>query len=515
MATDCLRGCIGDFAKDSPIKKPLDTHVLLPWVEMWICDKDDKKLAVANTSSKQNNAVIKSFQFGLSDGVGANFEVVDEAGGNFSRFFTMLLTGTAEIKSKHSLRFRWGWARNDCGLGGRTYINDRGSNLFPTGPPTHMSRTHTLIISQIKGNFEGGLFSYVIEGTDVTLPLYASRDNKVFGEEGQQKEIPVEEAIRSYLKSYDIDVEFFQLDNNQKPTALRWKPQGNIRVQGGPNGVWKTLNRNPLQTVRDWLSLAVTEKDKGVVMFWQTSKENQNLQKPLLIVLRTNKPNCEKDFNPTMFSVGTYIVNGASCSPVLSFTPEFYWFLHQALNASGSIEQDATAGKQVREENGPHPCFQPQDKENLRPGTGMQVIQTEDPNLNTLFLTDANIIGSKNKMAHIKANMNANPITAEMRIQGDPNFDNPILAHGCYVNIVYINPFVVTSGSGGNCEWLAKPVCNEVFTNSSWRIQGVFHEIREGSYTTTIKLHLPAPGIDIRRGEGIGGNGVKMPSGCT
>ena len=50
----------------------------------------------------------------------------------------------------------------------------------------------------------------------------------------------------------------------------------------------------------------------------------------------------------------------------------------------------------------------------------------------------------------------------------------------------------------GDCgDWIVDPVCNEILTNSRWFVRGLSHRIGPGSYTTTIRIFLPAPHIDL------------------
>ncbi|MGL1636394.1 hypothetical protein ACSTJT_23245, partial [Vibrio parahaemolyticus] len=74
-------------------------------------------------------------------------------------------------------------------------------------------------------------------------------------------------------------------------------------------------------------------------------------------------------------------------------------------------------------------------------------------------------------------------------------------------SIVVINPFHIQDVGGEDCgEWLQAETCNAVLSNRQWLVLGTSHEIKEGSYTTTIKVRLDAPGTDISIGEPLGGD---------
>jgi hypothetical protein len=123
------------------------------------------------------------------------------------------------------------------------------------------------------------------------------------------------------------------------------------------------------------------------------------------------------------------------------------------------------------------------------------------------------INGPKNAMtilqqgqaANTRANVSFNSIEAELKIQGDPTFADPIFTVGKTLALLVINPFHVDDSGGGSCgDWTQAETCNAVLSNKNWIIMGSHHEIKEGSYTTIIKVRLPAPGADISVGQPLG-----------
>jgi hypothetical protein len=107
------------------------------------------------------------------------------------------------------------------------------------------------------------------------------------------------------------------------------------------------------------------------------------------------------------------------------------------------------------------------------------------------------------------------PITADLRILGDPRAQFVYMDRwmGQSVSIVAINPFHIAGGGNGGCgDWLAKPMCNQILSNKSWKVHAVNHSIKEGSYTTTLKLFLEAPGIQIGHDDPLGGVGSMGPT---
>jgi hypothetical protein len=117
---------------------------------------------------------------------------------------------------------------------------------------------------------------------------------------------------------------------------------------------------------------------------------------------------------------------------------------------------------------------------------------TEDMN-RLLGRRDAPRDALRSQAANERANKIYENIEAEMRIQGDPQLDDMMKLKTKTVAIIVINPFHLASGANG-IDWLVPSPCNDVLSNKNWRVTGVSHEIKEGSYTTTLKLFLNSPG---------------------
>lgn len=515
-----LEGCINKYsAGTAGIKNALDTHVLFPWVEVSIVDGTNTVIAVGNNSSKTAMAVVKSFQFGVSNGSGVNIEVVDEAGGQFSRFFKLITTGNVESPDKWKLKFKWGWAPQSC----------LGSNQ-PSNTQPIMSPEHTMVVKGITCNVQQGLFKYNIEGNDLTIDLFSSRDDNVFGSDGQP--IRLVRAISELLEKYGITPLFKKINADGSYGALEIKDVsgnpganvagalggggafasagGKLATGQGPPATWASLNRNPIQIARDWLNHVVSKRGKGIVTYWDTTAET-----PTIIFLESNKPSCETNLDTAPFNLGTYVVNGGQCSPVLSFTPHLQWDYATAMVNSGGWSGDALAAKMNRtdgQNSGPEPCLQGKTP-NLN-NAGVQKGQVVTPMAASWWWGQAIENLNANTMTNINANKISRAIEAELRIQGDPTFSDPKLLNGFYVGIVYINPFVVSGTAEEGCIWMVtEPPCNNILSNSNWMIHGGFHEIREGSYTTTLRLWLAAPGLDVARTVPLGAaaNGAILP----
>ena len=117
---------------------------------------------------------------------------------------------------------------------------------------------------------------------------------------------------------------------------------------------------------------------------------------------------------------------------------------------------------------------------------------TEDMN-RLLGNKDAPRDALRSQAANERANKNYESVEAEMRIQGNPALDNIYDLITKTVSIIVINPFHLANGGNG-IDWLIPAPCNDILSNKNWRVKGVSHEVREGTYTTTLKLFLVSPG---------------------
>jgi hypothetical protein len=209
-----------------------------------------------------------------------------------------------------------------------------------------------------------------------------------------------------------------------------------------------------------------------------------------------------------------------NCSPVIAFNPVVRWHFLLGLKAGGVSV----------------------------PITGKMSKQTEG-----LVRTECNIVGARSavtqnnpgapvvgtinnpgpqtaeaRVLHTAGNLMVHAIEAELRVQGDPSpwLCSPIAGFGRCIGIIFINPFFLREDAlEGNCpafKQTTTSVCNNFLTNKGWFIKGVEHQIKEGSYITTIKVVLPAPGAELKFSDGstitgLGGTaaGAKMYFGGT
>lgn len=481
--TNCLAGCIGQIATSRP-EIGVDAETLAPFVTVRF-GADGAVITVGNESAPDfgHEAIIKSFEYGLSNGITCKLEIVDEQGGAFHEFVDRLSKCMKSASKDYRMEVSFGWIGNYCG--GHSIVKESPKPL--KGTPL-----------DLQVNFAEGKVKYIITSTDLMQAVFASRPSKVIGTDKHPYRL--KDAIKELLNSEEpkIEVEYRKFGSDN-PNAWEFKDD--------PKTKWPSDGQNKLATVMKWISAYRTTNDKGVFATWKNVAD-----KPTLILWEDVFPNCDEAASVT--SLGTFIVNGGKCSNVLSFNPTINWAGAFAGMTTGGDVGGATTGETVKSEK----------KCNLQTddtGISQMAITTEDA-LNTKGRKEATKDSAVSAAANGRANSMHTPslraIEAELRIQGNPDekFVNIISTKGRTVSIVVINPFHI-KGTTGCGDWLAKPMCNPVLSNKFWFIMGINHHIREGSYTTTLNLSLPVPGIDIDANSELGGkgsNGYKPVNNC-
>lgn len=507
MPFQCLQGCVKDYYRINPgLRKALREEVIMPWVEMWITENNSDKLvvSVSNFSARTFRASIQSFQFGISNGNGATIEILDEEGGQFYQFFRKISTGNMESGfTKFSLKFQFGWATMSCENGGQTFgasVCCSKDGAFSTR--NYQSCKHTATIKAITCDVSQGFFRYTIEAVDMTEDMFSTRDFKHRGT--NPRPMPITTALIEMFGQWNIAVKFKQLAGPCNPVDLVWaKNTGNKTPAGadvsktGPWGTWPPLGRNPIEAARAWLNECLSAAGRGLVLFWDTGDK---VTRPTIVVAESRLPHCQDVRVQDQFFLGTYIVNGGQCSPVISFTPEIRFNPWHALAGTSGTTGDALMGQAFREK-GPAQCTfgkTPNMKQQ-----GLQATQVPSLNFFANYGRNALDIMSRNKMENLRANTVNPGIHAELRIQGDPSYDTPVLLLGHYIGIVVINPFRIKN-ENGKTNWVSTG-CERELSNTNWMIEKVSHEIKDGQFTTTLRIILAEPGLDIGYSFPVGG----------
>lgn len=500
----CLAGCVANYyCNPLQIPGPADQQAesFAPYVKITIGDGNNE-ITVGNESysTNPNTSIIKSFEIGWIDSTSMVVEVVDEAGGKFGMIVDSihkcLNTGFYEGTS---LTAEFGWVLRTC-------------SGIPS-PPLIPSPPIKATVTQVEVNYSEGKIKYKITCNCVAEPIFEERrEDKNLGVEG--KPMQLEDAIRQLCAMPpSVNVEFCwrEADGKWKCGSHTWKGF----PKGGPKAIWQSDNMNKPATITKWLEpFRVddgTQKGKGIVVL------NDTLVPDKLYIVKdlTLDPGETKTCSNINF-IGTFIVNGGKCSPVISFNPTFNWIKGTANFSAGGGTNGPGSSKSRFEEDTKTPK---QEKSHGAGGGLQQQLTVTQQAWHAYGPKNAWLETMKSHQAHAKAGRiveaNVESITADLIILGDPRIQFCDLTKwkGKHVSIVAINPFHIMGDANNGCgEWLANPGCNDILSNKLWRIDGINHSIKEGSFTTTLRVALNTQGIHIGIQDPLGGVGSGGPT---
>lgn len=481
--------------------KPIDSEVIAPYAVVKFENVRNKTfLTVGNESnphasgSSSHTAVIKSFQYGTSNGHKAKIEIIDQEGGQFATFVNRIWKTVDRASKDYVMYIQWGWVTGECG-GRHGIIKSPWITVLPLN---------------LEVEFGDGVIKYTVTATDLMQVVFHTRQAEVFGTEDAK--IPLKEAIRRLAQSKEpkFDVIF------PKANYASCESQGGQTAEWGfaefgcegPLNTWSFDGQNKLNTILKWLGDYKSSSGKGFTVIWDNSKE-----KPTLAIIEDPEPrtiNGRTEAPSEKLIIGTYIINGGNDSPVINFTPKLNWVgglanMAGATGGTGSAFSGETKKKTkavgVQNQDAGIAQYIPISNQAVNAyGASRALERVEDAQ-------NVNALANQTQLPSFFA-----PIEAELRLQGDPRtrFVLAINAMYKYISLVVINPFYI-AGTKGCGDWLAQPSCNSTLTNKFWLITGVDHSIREGSYTTTMQLKLIAPGIDVPGTDPIGGAGSGGP----
>lgn len=484
---DCLAtyNCFG-----SPEKPQPRSANLTPFVRLGFGGESREITTGNNSSLPDNRAVIKSMDYGFSDGgVGITLEIIDQDGSDFKNFVKRLSKTLAYNKDRDLMFVEFGWIRQDCyGLITVNTTNNHGGTL--SFLPKAAETTH-----------EGSIVKIKLTGTDLFDRIAEQRIERNLGTEDNK--ITLKDAIRKLFRENEphIDkIEFRKAIGGNTDCGEEWGFKVDDGGCDGPKAVWSTEQQNALAVCRRWLSPFTTRDGKGVVIQWNPTDFN-------LVLLEDPTPAKDEKFDCCTNNLGTFIVNGGDCSNVISFTPTINWTLAYNSASGGGGAAGATATTVKSQDN-------KEDKEK----SGVQTTIVADNNATMYRPADQIPVKiATAERAHSKAcriHELPSSINAELKIQGDPSFAFPIGNSGVIgknITIIVISPFYITKTDSG-CDWLAQPVCHPVLSNKNWTIIGMNHQIADGSYTTTLKVVLATPNNDLDRTKVLGGDGCGTES---
>jgi len=508
--------------KEGSVKKPLDAEVLAPWVEVRVAGTNDT-ISVSNQSSRrfQNKAVIKSFQYGQDNGSGVVISIMDEEGGAFHKFFTKMMSNMSEAGQKYQVIVQFGWQFSTCN----------------GGSPKKQSRSslHHFLLIKVDVKFDKG-YTFVLQAVDQMKIGLEGTTNVIVGTDKE----PV--ALGDALD------QLFAAGCPPAKVQYHWRNASTGKhEQKTAKEFWKQDYKRPYDSkglaaykaAKHWISMAgaVTKNDKGVRFEWHDTDPD-----PTIAIWEDGSPKPSETVSRATGKVGnnhlgTYIVNGGYCSPVIEFNPQVKWSFMWAANTGGHHDRTTARGLKQKDHNDAK--LNDACQEESRGGL-LSIVAADDGSVRIHGTDNAGNAVMEADSKHTRANRNYEPITAELRIQGDPTLDHPFVMKQAHVSLIVINPFFLQAGTvqtrrtssglisteigpaapGGCPEWvpsgttgsLANSTCNESFSNFKWYVFGIHHDIKPGSYTTTLKLTLPAPGSTIDWDKLLGGNasGARM-----
>jgi hypothetical protein len=463
---------------------------IAPYVKLFFGDPNNPVITVGNKSSEpfEHNAIIESFEYGKTDGNIVHAEIIDTSNGPFTKFVDTLSKCISKSKDDFKCGVQWGWITQDC----TGKIDKKSSPII------------YLLLTNISVALAEGKIKYELTFTDLMQYVAGSRVERILGTETKPKTL--KKAITELCNDYHpkFDVKFVQIDKDGNEQPLKW----DIGDEEGPESVWPTEGLNKLSILQTWIEPFITKDEKGAIILWDDKSGPNN---PRIIILEDPIPSCEDSINVEINShyiLGKFIVNGGKKSNVISFNPSMNWAsaIGNVLSGGGAVG-GSTTGATIS--NNKKECGV-QSKE-----AGSTLWSSPPLHATYVYSRNAQALDKfvkaqrKNRKANRLVDVKGQPISAELVIQGDPNpdFINSIRWMGRYLSILVINPFQlrINSGTNGCGDWLAQPLQNQLFSNRKWLIQGVNHSIREGSYTTTFKVQLAVPGIDLPAGQALGG----------
>lgn len=420
---------------------------------------------------------------------------------------------------------------------------------------TICSPTLWFLPDMISVHWEGGKFVYELEGIDLLFRGQESVLAKGNGGDGSDLTDPFSkgmfftEAVTLLGRQSfpPFRVRFLAKDNNGAITSMKFYPSQSQHTNFdpclGPFNKWMPYERSPIAVVQAWLNTfgiiaedltgTVAGKKCGITInydptqnltngpvtpapsLWYTTNCEtciqgrtqsvgclSNLPDYGTMILWTNSvPLCQSVLTDAQINTrlkAVYVINGGNCSPVLSFNPVIRWQFYAGLKAGGTVVP--WNGKQTKQIEG---LFD----SNCAVAGGRGIARSVAVVASALAGIVAGTVAvdgiQQAIQLHQVANLTTFSIEAEMRVQGDPSFwlCTPYGGYGRCVGIIFVNPIYLNQSDGQDCPQFqrlsADSVCNTTLTNKGWFIKGVDHQIRDGSYTTTLKLFLPAPGAEI------------------
>ena len=513
-------------------------------------------ITMGNVSQPGNTdrcvTAIKAFQYGwgvVNQGNTCKVTIVDEKGSEFENWVLRLAKNMEAVpkpvQGSYRMKVQFGWYVAGGGDGDICGQPDTRPNVTPADGQNHAfticSPVMMFMPNWINVHFEGGKFIYELEGADLLQRSQEHLVDSTFGQDDAQlfftKAVELlgkasTPPFRVQFKCIDalgsvVDMQFAQRPGN---VADRKTKAENIDGLGyGPVGAYRCRERPPLVVIKEWVSThhvwaldlsgKTTADLAGITYNYDSTFKcedaagcicDPNLPQYGILTLWGNGiPSCQGDFSDDQINQrmkAVYIVNGSNCSNVISFNPTLKWHFDLGLKAGGVVTP--VQGAVVKQAAGAVAAN--------CPITSTRGIARNDKvmDMSMVQKTNAPNVGqAKTNVLQATANIMVHAIEAELRTQGDPSswLCSPLEGTARCVGIVFINPFFLNPGVEDlNCPiWnfnkdRSTSICNTMLTNKGWFIKGVDHQIKDGTFITTIKVVLLAPGAELNDANFVG-----------
>lgn len=468
--------------------RPKEGAVYTPYVKVIV--GGETLLLSGNASApideQKHHAMITSFQYGAqagTGGCGCIIEVVDEGGVMYTKIWRALskdITKTAEDAMKCQVIF--GWIIKNCD-GTEESVTNLDANDFPDGGggPIH------LIPRKMNASFDGGLVKFTLECVDT----FAARstesrlESNIGTEDGKVGMRAAQEEMFTEKDPSTTKVDFIDKTG-----------RGPLKFRGDPDqGYFSVNNMDQESNVscgRKWMNNTLSQENNGILLMYDPRFACTSFYEDPRAYLEC----CGQGH------LGTYVVNGGNNSTVISFSPSTDWNFG-ANTGTGGVGSGGGSADNVKQKESDGIVQTGTQSQHLADGNQWHFSHPPDHASDSSFVYQQHNDATKDYEGMIA------PVSAELKIIGNPTWVNPLFLTSHWISIVVINPYYIKgdTSTGDKCEWLAESNCNPILSNKKWLIQGIDHQITSGSYFTTLKVHLATPGVDIPAGEPLGGVG--------
>lgn len=477
----CTADCSADYTCGA-INQPPAGAIYAPYVTISF---GDRTVTVGNASAPpENSAAITSFSYGFGagpSGWGADFEILDTGGVLYEDIIKAVnKTITLEDEDVFESTFEFGWIVTSC--------NGSVPQVIKSG------ELHGIIL-KVESTHESGHVKLKMRVSAPTAKISETRHNNVCGDDRENK-MHFKEALEKLFRENDPKFKAVKLlDKDGEEMEFKASDAGSPDVKLGPKSAWPMNQLNSLAIARNWWNSVTTKNGLGVVILYDPTDGSIIFQEDKL-----SEPSCACEH-----TMGTYVVNGGNCSPVLGFTPVVTW-PKGLIPGSGATPGGAFSGNNDTEGVNPSNAptgVKPTIEIEKAGSQSSPTVQQQD--LNWRSPDDLAPKSSNALAAQLETNAKfeqALGFEAELKIIGDPKYKDGPSLYGKNVSIVYINPFHLK-----NCRWITTSNCNNTLSNKNYIIKEVSHQISGGSYITTLKLYLPTPNLTIPADDPLGSCG--------